>query len=172
MDCVFPHILVFLSLLIILNLVYIRTSPQDILHQPVLLRYVNICFAFMIVKYMFENERGLNILLQIQANLLAKVTWLPTNWKSLHIKNSTLNNILKFNAVVVIPSMYLFSVLNDCIWNAFKKINRVTDPFKCNGYFTVMAENAIKHIADNDTRNVPQSRKFQRSSKLCRNLNE
>jgi hypothetical protein len=51
-------------------------------------------------------------------------------------------------------------------------MNCVTDPFIFDEYLTVMAENAMKHIADNDTRNVPHSKIFQHSSKFCRNLKE
>jgi hypothetical protein len=51
-------------------------------------------------------------------------------------------------------------------------MNCVTDPITFGEYITVMAENAMKHIADNDTKNVPHSKIFQHSSKLCRNLKE
>jgi translation elongation factor EF-Ts len=51
-------------------------------------------------------------------------------------------------------------------------VNCVSDFLKYNEYFTVMAEKALKHIADKSTRKVPHSRIFQPSSMLCMNLLE
>jgi len=43
---------------------------------------------------------------------------------------------------------------------------------KMSEYCTVIVENAVKHIADNRTRNIPHSRIFQVSSRTCIYLHE
>jgi hypothetical protein len=54
----------------------------------------------------------------------------------------------------------------------YNEVNCFSGSLKCNEYFTVITERALKHIVDKSTRKVPHSRVFQHSSMLCMNLHE